>query len=320
MKSNSSLAGQGEITLESNNIILGTLGPWVESTLLAQLGKDWLAIVNSYRKNKLIPRPDGSIPWDVPALLGAMLDCWPNIREAIEKRCRASDINPREIKTSINLARDLRHRAAHSPKFGLKDRNRFLDLMEHVLRVAGLDQAANRLDSAPERLSLPTIRQQINALAPDRERFWELVRVAYQRMREKYPGTFPPSLDTLINESTFPSELPLQKHEHIIDWVPHASVLKNNRLWAFVTEIYPAKTADDVQPPSTLLSGVDFTSFDIARRNLAKAYDVIGNAFLEEGWGAERLPVLSTQETLMKLSTYLALALAMRGMNRGPDK
>ncbi|BAR57660.1 hypothetical protein NK6_4493 [Bradyrhizobium diazoefficiens] len=157
----SSLAVVGEVTLAANKIIVDALGPWVENVLANRFGDNWLDTVNSFRRSRnpgsvLASRSDGSVPWDVAALLVAMLDCWPTIQRAIEGSYKDSGINPREIENSVKIlaayvdvSRDLRHRAAHFPsaKFDEKDRNRFLDLMAHVLRMIGLVDHAEQLEA-----------------------------------------------------------------------------------------------------------------------------------------------------------------------------
>lgn len=148
-----------DVWISANKIVVSTLAPWVENVLQERFPAAWLNTVNSYRRSReqrdLVPRSDGTIPWDLSSLFVAILDVWPAIRDAILKQCNDSGINPREIRHSVEIlvsyldvAIDLRHRGAHTPaaRFDDKDRNRFFDLVQHFLRVARLTDAADSID------------------------------------------------------------------------------------------------------------------------------------------------------------------------------
>jgi hypothetical protein len=148
-----------DLLIEANRIIVDGLGPFVESALLAK--QDWLDKINKKRRpdDRLEPDADsGKIRWDTAALLGVIIDsdCWDRIKVAIEDNCKARGMKLKEMEYYVEMmqrfaasCKQLRNRASHTPRtdFSPRERNRFLDLMENFLRLAGISSSADKLES-----------------------------------------------------------------------------------------------------------------------------------------------------------------------------
>lgn len=158
------LAQGGEVLLAAYNAIVRGLAPFVESVLAKKFpnySNQWFEAVNNKRQSKgppqakLARRPDGTVRWDITALCTTIEDFWPDFREFFEEKLASSGVTTSELvrsisilKNSIPLLKSLRNRASHFPasSFSERDRDRFLDLAEQVLRFAGLEESADAIE------------------------------------------------------------------------------------------------------------------------------------------------------------------------------
>lgn len=132
---------------EAEKVLVNGLAPFVENALKARWGENWIQEVNLRRVGPRDRKLVVPIRWDVPELLRTIDDFWEPIRVSFLALQNNENINPTEIRASVALLRQLRNRARHVPRtpFTDRDRDRFVDLAEHLLRLAGKNEHANTI-------------------------------------------------------------------------------------------------------------------------------------------------------------------------------
>jgi hypothetical protein len=149
---------------ETEKALVKGLGPFVESALSRRFGPNWVDVANSKRTGPRDKRLDTPVRWDVPDLLRTIDDLWEPVRDAFRAIERNAEVSPTEIRSTVILLKQLRNRARHVPRtpFTDRDKQRFLDLTEQLLRNAACDDLADAVNllnqTPPEQIKVGEVK------------------------------------------------------------------------------------------------------------------------------------------------------------------
>lgn len=308
-------------------ILRDSLAPIVEKLLEDFYGESWLERINAIRSSvKLKPILSASQrpKWNPDILLNTIVHGQP-WTAAFAPFLLNRQRNPDIVQLFIREALQYRNSWAHLDDEDL-DPVRFYDDLLRIQRAFGCAEEHQEkirqmmLNAGYKRThAIEEVAEKYRSLGPFFVQFWHIVHAAYGRCIKGHPDA-PKSLDVLIENTPFPAELPLPQPADVSDWAKRATILQRNLLWDFVSSIYPPRQ-DDGTEPTSMLTDDEWDAFHMpCRRHIANTLQTVGLMLDQSKIPAYAIPHLLNQEKVVKLSTYLSVALTLRTTNKGPDK